>query len=260
MKCNYHAHTFRCRHARGTERQYVELAIKQGLEVFGFADHSPYIFDDGHVSRMRMTPDEVPSYVVTLEELEKEYGKYIKIYIGYEAEYFPALFGNTCKEIYDRYRTDYLILGQHYLGNEYGRVCMRTSEKNGREDLVTYVRTVTEAMRTGKFFYIAHPDVLRFEEDWDFYREQMGILCKEAKRLGVPLEFNVLGYSTNRHYPSEEFFKIAAKTGNDVILGIDAHDPEDIEKAEWIEKAEKLLDSLGCNVVQPKEPVFYRKG
>jgi histidinol-phosphatase (PHP family) len=44
MKINYHTHTTRCHHAAGTEREYVEAAIANGIKVLGFADHTPYPF------------------------------------------------------------------------------------------------------------------------------------------------------------------------------------------------------------------------
>ena len=42
-KANYHTHTTRCKHANGTEREYIEKAIEAGYQVLGFSDHSPYI-------------------------------------------------------------------------------------------------------------------------------------------------------------------------------------------------------------------------
>ena len=30
MKANYHTHTFRCKHADGEDKEYVEAAIKAG--------------------------------------------------------------------------------------------------------------------------------------------------------------------------------------------------------------------------------------
>ena len=44
MRANYHAHTWRCSHAKGTERDYVEAALDRGLEILGFSDHTPYPF------------------------------------------------------------------------------------------------------------------------------------------------------------------------------------------------------------------------
>ena len=44
LRTNFHTHTTRCNHAVGEDRQYVEEAIKGGLKVLGFSDHSPYFF------------------------------------------------------------------------------------------------------------------------------------------------------------------------------------------------------------------------
>ena len=38
MIANYHTHTYRCHHADGTEREYVERAIENGLKIFGFSE------------------------------------------------------------------------------------------------------------------------------------------------------------------------------------------------------------------------------
>ena len=43
MIANYHTHTWRCRHADGTEREYVETAIEAGLSLLGTCSTS--IFD-----------------------------------------------------------------------------------------------------------------------------------------------------------------------------------------------------------------------
>lgn len=72
-KCNFHSHTVRCQHAVGEEREYVEEAIKEGYEVIGFSDHSPYLFKNGYVSRIRMTMSQLEDYVKTIEALKKEY-------------------------------------------------------------------------------------------------------------------------------------------------------------------------------------------
>ena len=65
-KCNFHSHTVRCQHAVGEEREYVEEAIKEGFEVIGFSDHSPYLFKNGYVSRIRMTMSQLEDYVKTI--------------------------------------------------------------------------------------------------------------------------------------------------------------------------------------------------
>ena len=44
MIANYHTHTRRCRHARESEKEYVEEAIRSGLKVLGFSDHTPQVY------------------------------------------------------------------------------------------------------------------------------------------------------------------------------------------------------------------------
>ena len=47
MIANLHTHTPRCRHASGTEEEYVRCALDAGLQTLGFSDHTPYPFPNG---------------------------------------------------------------------------------------------------------------------------------------------------------------------------------------------------------------------
>ena len=71
MRANYHTHTPRCRHASGTERDYVENALKGGLETLGFSDHTPYDFSpSGYRSGIRMDVEELGGYVaITVDSI-----------------------------------------------------------------------------------------------------------------------------------------------------------------------------------------------
>ena len=71
MLFNYHTHTFRCHHAVGEDRDYVEAAIASGFSVLGFSDHVPYPFLDGHVSGIRMALKETDDYMQSIESLRK---------------------------------------------------------------------------------------------------------------------------------------------------------------------------------------------
>ena len=113
MNANYHTHTYRCNHALGSDREYVENAITGGLKVLGFSDHCPFVFDNGFVSDMRMTPREVDGYFASLLDLKAEYRDDITIYIGFESEYIPELQYKK-DELLKGYPLDYEILGQHF--------------------------------------------------------------------------------------------------------------------------------------------------
>ena len=117
MIANFHTHTARCNHAGGTDREYVESAIRAGVKVLGFSDHSPYWFPNGYYSTHRMKPDEIEGYVNSVLSLKEEYKNDIKIHLGFEAEYYPLYFDKML-ELIKPYPYEYLILGQHFLRNE----------------------------------------------------------------------------------------------------------------------------------------------
>ena len=117
MIANYHTHTWRCHHAKGTEREYVERAIEGGLKILGFSDHTPYPLPAGYHSPNRMEMDKMDGYVDTVLSLKKEYQADIEIHLGLETEYYPAYWEQLLDFLSD-YPVEYMLLGQHYLENE----------------------------------------------------------------------------------------------------------------------------------------------
>ena len=113
MIANYHTHTVRCGHAKGTDREYVETAIAQGLKTLGFSEHVPMPFPDGHESRFRVPIAKLDDYVKSVLTLREEYRNDIEIHLGFEAEYYPDLFPEM-KKLLSPYPVEYLLLGQHF--------------------------------------------------------------------------------------------------------------------------------------------------
>ena len=247
MIANYHTHTPRCNHSVGQEREYVENAIKAGLKKFGFSDHSPMVFDGDYYSGHRMRPAEIDSYVNTILQLREEYKKDIELFVGFEVEYYPKYF-NRFLDMIAPYPIDYMILGQHFLDNEIG-AAHSYHQTDSLALLNQYVDQVIEGLSTGCFTYLAHPDVLNFTgSDKDYY-QPMKRLCEETKKMNVPLEINMLGVWEKRAYPCERFFRIAAEVGNEVILGIDAHQPERILEQNVLSEALVLVNQCGLKLI-----------
>lgn len=247
MRANYHTHTYRCLHAVGEDREYVENAIVGGLEVLGFSDHCPFKFNNGFKSHMRMVPKAVDGYFQSLLDLKKEYEKDIKIYIGFEAEFIPELNG-TFEELTKGYPVDYLIMGQHYFEPEtYGRYV----GSNGRPGfLKEYVDSVIDGLETGRFKYLAHPDLPRTLPDTEEYYEQYKRLCLYLKERDIPVEYNMLGFNEYRWYPSDEFFRIAAEVGNKLIIGCDAHEPCVLSDKALHEETLQSAKKYGMEIVE----------
>lgn len=223
MIANYHTHTSRCRHAFGSEEEYVLSAIEGGLEILGFSDHTPQFFPGDYYSRMRMYPEQLSDYVGTINQLKVHYAKKLDIHLGLEVEYYPALFAALLPRLQDA-GVEYLLLGQHWNCNEFD------APYNGRptEDvaqLAQYCNQVIDAMQTGLFTYLAHPDLIRFVGSNKVYETHIRRLCKEAKQCNVPLEINFLGLREGRNYPDLRFWSVAAEENCPVIFGCDAHEP-----------------------------------
>lgn len=226
MLANYHTHTARCKHARGTDREFVEAAIRAGYDILGFSDHCPWVYPDAFVSGIRMHASETDDYFHSLLSLRKEYEKDIHIQIGLEAEYMPPLMDAQEKLLSD-YPLDYMILGQHFIGSESNT--NYAGNPTGREEMLTrYVDLCLAGIRTGKYRYLAHPDLIYYTGSAEIYEREMKRLCLGAKALDIPLEMNILGIAVNKNYPNPLFWEIAAKTGNSVVIGMDAHTPEQL--------------------------------
>ena len=219
MIANYHTHTWRCRHADGTEREYVERAIEGGLKILGFSDHSPYPFPDGYDSGMRMRLDQVEGYVDTVLALKKEYDKDIEIHLGLETEYFPRFWDQLIDFLSD-YPFEYFVLGQHSLGNEIEKILYSGHGTTDGSYLKQYVDQCLAGIDTGKYLYLAHPDLFLFNGDEAVFDREYRRLCREVKKRNIPLEINFLGLMEERWYPNEKFWKIAGEEGNTAVFEI----------------------------------------
>ena len=251
MIANYHTHTWRCNHATGNETQYVENAIQAGLQILGFSDHSPYIFPAGYYSSFRMYPQQLEGYVHTVLNLRKTYEGKIGIPLGLELEYYPDLLPNLLPILRDQ-PLDYVILGQHFVGNEINDPYSGTHAEDNKL-LERYTNQSIDAMQTGLFTYFAHPDLLNYMGDDNFYRAQARRICQEAKSCGMPLEINLLGIRNKRNYPNPLFWEMAAEENCDVILGRDAHEAEALLQKEPEEKAMEMVRKYGLNLLQTVE-------
>jgi histidinol-phosphatase (PHP family) len=247
MIANYHTHTPRCNHATGSEREYVEAALQAGLQILGFSDHSPCVFPGNYVSWHRMKLEELEDYVAAVLALREEYKDRIQIPLGLELEYFPGLMPQLLPILREQ-PIDYLLLGQHFLGDEIGEpYCGHATDD--KKILERYCDQTIEGMQTGLFLYLAHPDLIYFTGDDHTYRNQMRRICREAKGCGMPLEWNLLGQCIGRNYPDMRFWEMAAEEGCDVILGWDAHAPNSMGNTAALEFAQDAIRRLDMHLL-----------
>lgn len=233
---NYHTHTKRCGHAAFIDDdEYIKKYISNGFTKIGFSDHMPNTKYQLADEKSRMDISHFNNYLKSLKKLKKRY-KNINLYIGLECEYSKILGKHLCSL---KEKCDYLILGQHYIED--------VNPIGNTEYPIIYANRVCEAMDTGLFNYIAHPDcflkyrdTIKEENMVDYInnsKTSLKKICNKAKKLDIPLEIN-LNYVNNVKimkdneypYPHSLLFDIVNRLGNKCIIGIDAHNPNVIDK------------------------------
>ena len=259
MKVNYHTHTARCMHATGEDEEYVRHALKAGFEVLGFADHVPWPFASGYVSPIRMPMSEMEGYIASVTSLRERYAGQIDVRLGFEAEYFPR-YRDHLLALRDR-GVSFLVLGQHYCDSEEDTVYSGLECK--RDDGVRrYAEATVNAMRTGLFLYVAHPDLMmRHRTDAEYNaacEEATDMICQAAAEMHLPLEYNLLGldgvmHDASRGYPSTPFWERAKRWRNPVILGVDAHKPAMLSDSGLWEEGRRRVLEMGFRLLDDLE-------
>ena len=246
MLANYHTHTARCGHAVGEDREYVEAAIKAGMQVLGFSDHCPWVFPDAYESPIRMKLREVDGYFTSLTKLRDEYRNDITIYIGFETEYIPELLDAQDAFLAD-YPVDYQIMGQHYTVREPDALyCGRVARSSEAAAFNEYIESCIAGVNSGRYKYLAHPDLMGMMDEAVF-RQGYSRLCACLKAHDMPVELNCIGIE--RHYTSRAFLKIAAEHSCKAIIGIDAHQPEKLLGQTGVDVCSELAEEAGLELV-----------
>jgi len=249
MDYNFHSHTVLCSHASGTEREYIEAAISAGISEWGFSDHIPFIFPDGKENSYRVPVAQVQEYIDTVNALKEEYKDRINIYLGFEMEYYEEFFDQMVENARN-WGAEYLILGQHSVGNEPEFFFWSTEPTENAEYLKDYVSRVVSAIKSGVITYVAHPDMFNFVGDEDIYNEEMRKILKAAEEYNVPLEINFLGIRDNRSYPTERFWKLAKDYDISVVFGFDAHDVAGACDLASLPRALEICEKYGLKKVE----------
>lgn len=259
-KINYHTHTYRCGHAKGNEEDMIMAAIRNGIEELGLSDHIPLPRYRLHLLKsvpsirslkslislvyamikngpnMRMPYKTIDEHLEIINELSEKYQKDIKIYKGFEAEYLEEYL-NYYQSLLLNNKIDYLILGNHF--NQHCiHSCYYGKPNLSKRELYSYCNDVEKAIETNLFSYIAHPDLFmigytHFDDDVKTVCQR---ICMKAKEYDIPLEINGGGMKRGLfsydgemlyQYPNARFWEIASEVGNKVVIGLDAHNPDD---------------------------------
>lgn len=226
-KTIFHVHSYRCQHAsQEREKEYVKKAIELGATRMVFTDHAPF---PGNSFRNRMSMEELPEYVKTLQGLRQQYAGVIDIKIGLEIEYIQV-YTDYYQNLLEQWNIDTLLLGEHFSLLSDGRYTFEMSEKS--LEARALADGMIAGMETGLFQAVSHPDqIFRRMKTWN---KEMESISKEIKQCAVDtrviLEQNISNMLVKKkHAYREEFWKELPDTLK-TIYGVDAHSVMEMEE------------------------------
>jgi histidinol-phosphatase (PHP family) len=227
---DYHTHTARCGHARGTPAEYVEAARAAGLLAIGIADHLPLLPEPD--PELSMDACELADYVAEVQDLKARYPGFVLL--GVEADYrretLPEVGALLASQPFD-----YVIGSVHHLG-DWGFDDPRQVERYNTVDIddvwVEYFERLGQAAETGLFTVIGHLDLVkkfghRATRPLD---AELDRLLERISRAGVIVEINTAGLHkpAKETYPSPEILARLRSAGVPITFGSDAHRPAEV--------------------------------
>ncbi len=226
MIVDLHNHTILCNHASGSIEAYVQKAIEQKIDIFGFSDHAPTTLDT-----YRMRFDEMEFYENDILHVKREYASEITILLGYEVDFLEGFIDPRVLK-----RTvDYFIGSVHYLG-QWGFDNPEFIGEYQNRDIDTiwedYFGAI-EAMADKRLFdIVGHIDLMKV---FNFLpKKDIRLLAKNAikaiKKADMVVEINAAGFRKpiNEAYPSSALMEMLAESDIPITFGSDAHTPEHI--------------------------------
>jgi histidinol-phosphatase (PHP family) len=264
---DFHTHNRACHHASGEIEDYIKQAIKFKLRTIGISDHFPYEFLED-IERIpyeeyAITLPEIDNYLTTSEGLREKYKEEITVRIGFEIDYFknqePAL------NIYltpIKNKLDFILGAIHILNFFDGKGAWGFDDSRFRKDYehygvdtvyLFYYQSLQKMVNSDIFDFdiIAHFDLPKKFNDMPTNKEAVyNVMMKtleQIKKKGVTMEINTGGLRKDckEQYPSIEIIKEMFSLDIPVLLGSDAHKPEEIA---WeFGKMIKILKEIGYN-------------
>ena len=227
MRVDLHNHTRLCNHAEGSLEEYIEKAIEQNIDIFGFSDHAPMDFDP----RYRMGFSQMKEYEEGVKEVRKKYEGQIDIRLAYEVDYLP---GHIDKRVLEA-DVDYLIGSVHFI-DKWGFDNPEFIGKYEGADIDAiwqdYFDLVEQMAKEGLFDIVGHLDLIKVFKYVP--KTDVRLIAQKAmdaiKRAGMSIEINAAGYRKpiGEPYPSRELLIMAYERGIPITFGSDAHKPKQV--------------------------------
>ncbi len=227
---DYHTHTARCGHARGTPAEYVRAAHAAGLLAIGVADHLPLLPEPD--PELSMEACELGDYVGEVLELKAAFPGFVLL--GVEADYRPGTVSEV-RSLLESQPFDYVIGSVHHLG-DWGFDDPRQMEGYSSREIdgvwVDYFELVGEAAESGLFTVLGHLDLVKKfgYRPTKTLEVELDRLIERIARASVAIEINTAGLHkpVKEAYPSPAILQKLRAADIPITFGSDAHRPEEV--------------------------------
>ena len=227
---DYHTHTYLCKHAKGTPKEYVEEAIQKGLPQICFTDHAPAPCGYDYSSRMDIK--EFPHYRELISKVQTT--PKIEVLFGIEADYYKG-----CEDFLASWlpKQDFdIVLGSVHFIAEWGfdneTNISQWTTANVNDTWKRYFTLLGELADTRLFDIISHMDLPK-KFGHQPTADIVEIIQPSLERIaasGMAIEINTSGLDkpAKEMYPSMQILKICHKMDIPITFGSDSHLPCDI--------------------------------
>ncbi|MNO70812.1 Histidinol-phosphatase [compost metagenome] len=250
MKFDLHTHHFRCGHADGNIRDYVEAGISAGLSVIGISDHTPYFGDpeEQPFPHIAMAKKEFANYVEEVLKLKQEYEGTIDVLLGIESDFFPE-HAEAYRRVLEQYPFDYVIGSVHSVNDVSIFNKNRWRNLSKQDKIATkeaYYSLIQQSARSGMFQILGHIDAMKgnYPAFSDISADAaIDETLKVIAEHQIAIEINTSGKTklSGGWYPSDAILERALHFGVEVTFGSDAHTPKRVAD-EWDEVAKRLKE------------------
>jgi len=267
---DWHTHNSLCKHAVGTIEDYVKKAIELDLNVIGISDHFPYEYLSSEIPSLKDIPYEgyamptnnLETYILQLDNLKEKYVNQIHIRTAFEIDFFKHqdhLLNKYLKNYLNK--LDYILGSVHVLFGKAGvfafddgRFLNKYKEYDGNDEIyIEYYDSLQVMIKSPTFELdiVTHFDLpKKFDkriEDEDMIMGKVIETLELVKKHDLTIEINTSGLrkKVKEQYPHIDIIKKIYELGIPILLGSDAHKPEDV--AYEFKSIAKMLKNIGFN-------------
>lgn len=239
LRGDHHIHTYLCNHASGKMEEYVQAAINNGLICITFLEH----LECGIIYNYRtwLNREHFTEYFEEGKRLQKLYADRISIRLGVEVGYNPSAV-HQLREMLSYFPYEHVGLSYHFYFDGDRHLNMVSRNRENIDSLAAvgvdrvldeYFSGLIQACSELQCDKICHLDAgLRHMPGLclkERHYKQIEQLLKVMQKKKIGLEVNTSGIELRSHpYPSEHILKRAGELNIPLIVGSDAHRPDQV--------------------------------